>query len=366
YGAVRAGAGLLITSYKTAHAAASRDPVGDNAPGIAMLKQAVKLGETFSQAATTHKTVALAAHAGAAKANKSTLDERAAPLKALLKTVSGMVGKDSLGTARSDASGKNTTPDADKIPHLSDAVIAIAAKAGLGVSAGQSMQLANGETVTLSSGTDMQFITGGRARMQTGQAIGVLGGAVKPGEGDLGLQMIAAQGAIELQAQADVLRLQAREDIKVMSVNAHVDWASAKCISLSTAGGANITIEGGNITVQCPGKIIIHAGKKSFMGPEKLNYEMPPLYSANMPEDFSNRLDVHDLFMQNEFGRIAYKARLADKRVVAGVLDLHGRSDQIYAKEGDEIEILAGLTLDQWDLITDYDPQVSDDIGNGD
>jgi type VI secretion system secreted protein VgrG len=55
--------------------------------------------------------------------------------------------------------------------------------------------------------------------------------------------------------------VQARDEVNVISANAHIDWAAAKKISLSTAGGANITIEGGNITVQCPGKIKVHAGK---------------------------------------------------------------------------------------------------------
>jgi type VI secretion system secreted protein VgrG len=71
--------------------------------------------------------------------------------------------------------------------------------------------------------------------------------------------------------------VQARDEINVISANAHIDWAAARRISLSTAGGANITIEGGNIKVQCPGKIKVHAGKKSFTGPEKLNYPMPAL-----------------------------------------------------------------------------------------
>ncbi|WP_426212450.1 type VI secretion system Vgr family protein, partial [Massilia sp. TWP1-3-3] len=275
YGAVRAGAGLLITSYKTAHAAASRDPVGDNAPGIAMLKQAVKLGETFSQAATTHKTVALAAHAGAAKANESVLDETASPLKAMMVAVSGMVGNDTLASAKTDAGAKTTAASDGKVPHASDAIIAIAAQAGLGVNAGHSVQLANGETVTLVSGQDTQFIAGGQMRMQTGQAIGVLGGAVKCGEGNLGLQFIAAKDPITIEAQSDVVNVQARDVVSVMSANAHIDWAAAKSISLSTAGGANITIDGGNITVQCPGKIAIHAGRKSFTGPEKLNYTLP-------------------------------------------------------------------------------------------
>ncbi|MGZ8292087.1 MAG: DUF2345 domain-containing protein, partial [Telluria sp.] len=254
-----------------------RDPAGDNAPAIAMLKQAAKLAESFSAAAVTHQTVGLAAHAGAAKAGVSVLDEKAAPLKAMLTAVSGMVGKESLDAARADASEKKTASGDDKLPHFTDPIIAIAAQGGLGASAGQSLQLANGETVTLMSGQDTQFITGGQMRIHTGQAIGVLGGAANPGEGNTGLQLIAAMDAIDIQAQGDELKVQARDEINVISANAHIDWAAAKSISLSTAGGANITIDGGNITVQCPGKIAIHAGKKSFTGPEKLNFSMPAL-----------------------------------------------------------------------------------------
>jgi type VI secretion system secreted protein VgrG len=46
---------------------------------------------------------------------------------------------------------------------------------------------------------------------------------------------------------------------------------------MSTAGGANITIAGGNITVQCPGKIMIQVGKKSFDGPQRSSFSMPTL-----------------------------------------------------------------------------------------
>jgi type VI secretion system secreted protein VgrG len=52
---------------------------------------------------------------------------------------------------------------------------------GLRRDAGQSLQLANGETVALMSGQDTQFVTGGQMRVHSGQAIGVLGGAVKAG-----------------------------------------------------------------------------------------------------------------------------------------------------------------------------------------
>ena len=291
YGAVRAGAGLLITSYTISHNANARDASGDNAPAIAMLKQAAKLGETFSGAAVTHKTVALAAHIGAAKADASVMDIKRAPLQSLLTAVSGMVSSDAFSKAKQDAHNKETVPTNGKVPHATDAIIAIAAKGGLGVIAGQSMQLANGETVTLMSGADTQFITGGQMRVHTSQAIGVLGGAVKSGDGNMGLQMIAAQGAIEMQAQTGGISVQARDEVNVMSASAHIDWAAAKSISLSTAGGANITIDGGNITVQCPGKILIHAGRKSFTGPVRNEYLLPVL-----PKEDNDWVDIESTY----------------------------------------------------------------------
>jgi type VI secretion system secreted protein VgrG len=277
YGAVRAGAGLLVSSYKITQGADARDPAGDSTASMALLKQAVKLAETFSDAAKTHETVAYASHLGAVEANSSQLDDKASPLKAMLTATSGMLSLESVTAAKADASKKPVRPDNDKLPHSSGAIIAIAAKAGLGVVAGQNLQLANGETLTMMGGQDTQFAIGGQMRVHSGQAIGVLGGAVKAGENNVGLQLIAAKDVIDVQAQNDVLNVQARDEVNIVSANAHIDWAAARSISLSTAGGANITITGGNITVQCPGKIMIHAGKKSFTGPERVSYALPAM-----------------------------------------------------------------------------------------
>jgi uncharacterized protein (DUF2345 family) len=210
-------------------------------------------------------------------ADASVLDDKSPPLKAMHTAVSGVVDKHSFDAAKADSGAINTAPGDGKLPHLSDPIIAIAAKDGFGANAGQSLQLANGETVTMMSGQDTQFVTGGQMRIHTGQAIGVLGGAIKADEGGIGLQLIAAKDAIEIQAQGDELKVQARDAVNVVSANAHIDWAAAKSISLSTAGGANITIAGGNITVQCPGKITVHAGMKSFGSPAQLSYPLPTL-----------------------------------------------------------------------------------------
>ena len=107
--------------------------------------------------------------------------------------------------------------------------------------------------------------------------LGLLAGAIGAGESGTGLQVIAARGALDVQAQMDEIKVQSRDELQILSANAQVEWAAAKRISLSTAGGANITIDGGNILVQCPGKLIVHAGKKNLDGPAQVSYPLPAL-----------------------------------------------------------------------------------------
>jgi len=275
YGAIRTQAGLLLTTF----AAQPSEPAGDNAAGIALQRQLVTLAQAFDQAARAHQSVRLAGHIGSIKANQSHLSDTQAPLQALHTVLEGMVSGEGADEALSDAADRSTQADNTKLPHTTDPVIAIAAKAGLGVVAGQDLQIAANETITLASGRDTQWAIGGAMRIHTGQSIGMLGGAAKPGEKatGTGASFIAAQGEIDIQAQAGTLQVAAKNDVSVHSAKAHIDWAAARRISLSTTGGANITIEGGAVTVQCPGKIAVRAGKKSFTGPQTLDTALPDL-----------------------------------------------------------------------------------------
>ncbi|WP_196385720.1 type VI secretion system Vgr family protein, partial [Ralstonia solanacearum] len=58
YGAVRGQAGLLVTTYRDA-VSGQAVPTGDNAAGIALIKQAKQLTSSLSQGAVTHQTAAL-------------------------------------------------------------------------------------------------------------------------------------------------------------------------------------------------------------------------------------------------------------------------------------------------------------------
>jgi Rhs element Vgr protein len=266
FGAVKAGGGLLISSYGINHGAAVRDVTSENADGVGLVEHAVKMAEVFHRAATNHKTVGLAVHAGAAKVGSSVLDQNMAPMNAIFAALSGNVDTRRFDKTESPAMSEFVAP-----------MVAIAAKNGMGVNAGQSLQITNGEAVSMIAGRDAQSISGGQVYIHAGQVIGVLGGTVKADADSGGLQLIAAREAIDIQSQGDELKVQARDEVGVTSANAHIDWAAAKCISLSTAGGASIVIDGGNINVLCPGKIAIQAGKKSLSGANQLAYPLPTL-----------------------------------------------------------------------------------------
>ncbi len=113
--------------------------------------------------------------------------------------------------------------------------------------------------------------------MHSGQAIGLLAGAVGPGDDGSGLKLFAGQGDVELQAQSDELTLAAKELVKLVSADSHIDFAAAKSIVLCTEGGASLTLEGGNVSFECPGTISMKSGSKEFGGPERNQFLLPVL-----------------------------------------------------------------------------------------
>jgi type VI secretion system secreted protein VgrG len=290
YGTYRGDRGLLISSYTAQQA----EPAGDNAAGIALSKQLKTLTETFSQAAQTHQTVQLASHIGSAKAAQSSLSDKEAPAAALHTAVKGMVSHDSEDAAAADAAEKNTATGEDKLPHSTDALLTIAAQAGWMLSAGQDIQVTAGETITWGAGQDISWAIGGSQRIHSGQAIGVLAGAVAAGDkaAGKGITLISGKGDIEVQAQADQLQVAAKQDVSIQSKTAHIDWAAAKRIVLSTAGGASLTIEGGDIIFECPGTITTKAGTISFVGPERVSYALPKLPRSPLPPDKPFKFDL--------------------------------------------------------------------------
>ena len=280
WGGLRAARGVMLSTFGLNNGLGqTAEPAGDNAPGMALSKQAQQLSQTFHQAATTHQTVGLATAAGSLQGGQSALNDQAAPSAALTKSLSGMVSTTTLPNALADAADRLTHGGADKVPHTADPDIALVGKAGIGLTAGQDLHLSSGDTTQIASGQDTHWAVGGQARVQTGQAIGILAGAIQPGTAAAGkgLTMIAAQGPIDLLAQAGPAQVAAKQTLELKTASGVVNIAAAKKVVLAVSGGASITIEGGSFTAQCPGKITVKAGKKAMVGPGTLSWRMPEM-----------------------------------------------------------------------------------------
>jgi type VI secretion system secreted protein VgrG len=276
YGAIRAGKGLLITTYYGKTLDNQSEPAGENTSGIALLKQAQGFAETFNRAAATHQTVQFILVKGGAlngDTQQSRIDGKLAPLAGMVKALSGLV----------DARDGTIDGHGKKIPHMHAPLVVVAAQAGIGMAASDGLHIAAGEVAHLSSGRDTHIAVGEALTVHSGQAIGVLAGAVNAGENDSGIQLIAGQGDIEFQAQTDEMTFAAKDLVRLISANSHIDFAAAKSIVIATEGGASMTIEGGNITFACPGTISIKAASKSFAGPANMNYVLPSFPKSVCP-----------------------------------------------------------------------------------
>ncbi|MDE2400034.1 MAG: DUF2345 domain-containing protein, partial [Burkholderiales bacterium] len=184
-----------------------------------------------------------------------------------------------------DAADKATGTGQSKVPHMADPNIALVGKAGIGLTAGQDLHLSAQDTTQIASGQDTHFAVGGQARIHTGQAIGLLAGAIQPGSeaAGKGLTMIAAQGPIDMQAQAGPAQIAAKQELQLKTASGVVNIAAAKKVTLAVSGGASITIEGGSFTAQCPGKITVQAGMKSMVGGGTESWAMPQMPRSSLP-----------------------------------------------------------------------------------
>ncbi|WP_082578509.1 type VI secretion system Vgr family protein [Lysobacter sp. Root690] len=292
WGAVRAQAGLWISAYDIN----GETPAGETIAATALLKQASQLGEVLSKVAGTHKTVKLAAHEGVTKAGQSALIGDQPPLRALLTSARTTVDGASFEGALGQAPERKADAGDGKVPHSGDALLGLAAPAGVGFIAGQSLQWAAGETLTLASGQSSNLAVAKDLRIHTGQAIGWLANAVEGASAgnDPALSVVAGSGKLEFEAQHDQLSLQSRDQLKIVSANAEVELAAGKTIHLATAGGASVTIEGGNIVISCPGTITVHAAKKSFVGPAQMSYPLP-VYPTSKLEPIKFGLKLLDI-----------------------------------------------------------------------
>lgn len=323
YGVVRGSKGVLLTTYSLSQT----EPAADVTAVGALLGQHAQLAEAMSQAAATHQTVPLAGHEGVAKANASQLSPKAAPLKALRQSAADTVSAEDFSVAAPDKG-------ADSVPHSADAITTVAGRGGIGTISGQSLHVAAGETLNLGSGQHTNIAVGNQLRLHAAQAIGVLAGAQKAD--GVGLNLIAGKGALDVQAQHDTLALRSKNDLKLISANAAVELAAKKTVHLAVSGGAFLTIEGGNLTFGCPGKLAVHAGNHKLVGGTNLEMAQDSTADSKL---YSEQFVLRDKKTDEPLPFTPYRIEQSDGEVFEGVSDAHGQTLRLFASKTKKLKV---------------------------
>lgn len=96
---------------------------------------------------------------------------------------------------------------------------------------------------------------------------------------DGGIQGVAANGALTLQAHDDAMEILADDAVTVTSSQTRVDIQASKKIVLA-AGQSTITLDGANITFACPGSFTVHGSTHDFSGAAQGDYTQVVLPSG--------------------------------------------------------------------------------------
>ena len=167
-----------------------------------------------------------------------------------------------------------------------------------------------------------------------------------------GIQAIAANGPVSLQAHTDQLEILADKAITIVSVNDVIEVKANQKIVLQ-AGQSSVTLEGGNITFACPGNFTVKGGQHNFGGGMDSHANMTPLPEHTisfpvLPIDKPKASQV--VVLTDTDGHLLknrpYRIWMKDGSCIEGSTDKNGCSELLTAKmaEAVDIQILKRIT----------------------
>ncbi|HCN96808.1 MAG TPA: type VI secretion system tip protein VgrG, partial [Leclercia sp.] len=142
---------------------------------------------------------------------------------------------------------------------------------GIGMVSARTLRIASGsESVGIMSGDNTDISAGQSFTVAAGEAVSLLAN-------NQGMQLLAAKGEVNIQAQSDALSVSAQQGLEIQSSEGTVTVSAHQELVLA-CGGAYIKLSGGNIELGCPGNILLKSANVQKMGAASLDItpiEMP-------------------------------------------------------------------------------------------
>ena len=267
HGAVRAGAGLLIS--------ADSQPQGvgsflDSQPSQAVLEQAQDVA------------LSLADNAGKQMAALDG-DDQASELPALkaLQHIHEVIsateqGQASAGGASASGPGqiKAAEGGAGTVTAYAEPHMQFSAPKGVLWATPAEAVLVNGATGILTAGQDINVAAQQQISVgvRSGVALYTVGGEASGGDPlqERGIRLHAANGNVQVQSLAGEIKAAAQDKVTIASTGDELQ-ISAPEHSLFTAAGAYVKLDGDSVRIHAPGAVTFRAGRHNFVGPQAMS-----------------------------------------------------------------------------------------------
>ncbi|MBR7737819.1 type VI secretion system Vgr family protein [Acinetobacter nosocomialis] len=195
-------------------------------------------------------------------------------------------GSQTNSKALSDIAKNQKTDEIESIEQLKDFAsqiqqqIAKFQKALLLLSSPDGIALSTSEDIHISADAQINQIAGDSINISTQKnVIAHAQNRLSLFAAQSGLKAVAAQGKVEIQAQADALDVLSKLGITISSTDDKVIISSPKEVKI-TGGSSQITLNGSGIFPKTGGKFQVNAGQHLFMGGASANANAPELPKA--------------------------------------------------------------------------------------
>nr|WP_229224541.1 DUF2345 domain-containing protein [Duganella violaceicalia] len=247
---VRGAAGVLLTTNaRAAQGSSVTSTQMDATEALGSLKSSKELADKLSEAATQQQALSSKLAADAHKDFITQLDPKENGKHA------GAVNGQQAAKAKDGARDLDAAKPVEKF----GAPLVV-------MDAPSSISWATPASTVLFAGQQLHWVSQGDLHLTAGYTVSsVAANAVSYFSHAGGIQAIAGNGPVSLQAHTDQLEILADKSITVISVNDSIEIKANQKIVLQ-AGQSSITLEGGDIIFACPGNFTVKGGKHVFEG----------------------------------------------------------------------------------------------------
>ncbi len=371
HGALRAGAGLLLSAHAQSASTAGGQQLESRGPQQ-QLQSAQELVHTLAESAQAHnaKLANEPAVAGATAKDKS---KQLPAEQGLYALIDSLQGADTLGSGGSggDSSGDTVTIDGGQgsVPAWGRPDLLLAAPSGVGLFTPAAAILSAGANASLSAGQDLITVAHGHhaTAVKDGLVLFTYGKATNPSKpnAEVGMALHAASGSVQTSSNTGATRLTASAAIDVSSTKTQILVASPTQVLLAAAGAA-IQIDSGSITLNAPGAVAFKAGMKNLTGGAIVSASLslpPPADFPEMPDvRFSHtpRIDpsiVESGLKPNEL--IARTYSLAGELLHSAIFDSSGEAPTYFADGVKPLICVVSKQSETWTVVSSERPPAS-------